>query len=380
MDFTFSEQQNAMRDSVERMFADLCSDEDIKRLTESAKPVHQELWSQLAEAGIFGLPFAEQYGGLGLGLVELCLIIELQGKSVAPLPLLSSVVESAMTVADSDNASLKQRVLPAVVNGELVVSPVRAYTGLQERQPLSASQSAEAIVLNGQSGFVPYAPQADGFVVDVKASDGDALLVYVDAEADGLQVVSQTAISGEPAGYVKFSATAVAPANLLASGSQAVELVEAQRQRSWIALAALQVGALQEGLQRTAAYVSERKQFGRPLGSFQAVSQQAANAYMEIEALRSVYWRALEDIEAGNDLAVPAAVTKYWVAVAGHNAAHTILHLHGGIGQDLDYPIHRFFLWAKQCERYLGSSAKMSALVGDRLVNSTQQELEQLCL
>jgi len=105
------------------------------------------------------------------------------------------------------------------------------------------------------------------------------------------------------------------------------------------------------------------------------VSQQAANAYMDNEALRGAYWRALDYLEQGEDFAQAAAVAKYWVAKSGHKAAHTFLHLHGGMGQDLEYPIHRFFLWAKFCERYLGSADDLILGIGDHVIETAQVEI-----
>ena len=374
MDFNFSEDQVAIRTSVQRMFVDLCSDDAIKALSKQPAAIHARLWEQLAAAGIFALPFAEEYGGMDLSMVELCQVLELQGQFVAPIPLISSVVEAGLTIAESGNETVKKNVLPKVAAGEIVLSPVRVYRGLEPHEPMRAEASEAGLLLNGRSGFVAYAAQADGFVIAV-----DDYLLYCPAETKGLAVTAQIAISNEPAGFLEFNQVSIESAHILAQGEQARSLLELQQQRAWIAQAALQIGVLDEGLKRTAQYVSERTQFGRALGTFQAVSQQAANAYMEIESLRSVYWRALQDMQSGEDYSVSAAVVKYWVAEAGHNAAHTILHLHGGIGQDLDYPIHRYFLFAKQYERYLGSAGEMSAMIGRRLMQSDSEQLAQLC-
>ena len=376
MNFNFSEDQIAIRESVERIFTDLCDDDAIKALSGSGQPTHTKLWAQLAETGILGLPFSEAHGGMDMSLVELCQVIELQGRSVAPIPLISTVVESAMTIADCDNQDLQGRVLGDVINGKLIISPARPYSGVQASEPLVLDGDR----LSGRSGFVPYAGLAQGYVVQAGSLEHGSVLVYCPRDAQGLECIEQTAISDEPAGYLRFNDTLINSNDVIAQGDYARQLIATQKHRTWVALAALQVGALDEGLKRTAAYVSERKQFGRALGSFQAVSQQAANAYMEIESLRSVYWRALDDIESGADFSVSAAVAKYWVAEAGHQAAHIVLHLHGGIGQDLDYPIHRYFLFAKQCERYLGGADEISALLGQQIMQSDSARLEQLCL
>ncbi len=372
MEFRFSEEQQAIADAAEPVFSDLCGDETIKELNADDKPLHTDLWQQLAESGMHGLVVPEEYGGLGMTLVELCLILELQGKYVAPVPLIPTLVECAMPLSRSDNDALKERVLPGVVSGESILSPVRQAYGYVVNDPLRAVAAGDGWTVDGISGLVPYAGVASGFVVTAPTDKGGLVMFYCPANADGVVVTEQRTTSGEPAGYVTFSEYAASSTEVLATGDTAKDLAEKQKQDGYIALAALQVGVLTEGLKRTAEYVSQRKQFGRPLGAFQAVSQQAADAYMSIESLRGVYWRALDDIEHGQDAALSARVAKFWVGEAGHLAAHTILHLHGGIGQDIGYPVHRFFLWGKHNERYLGTPDAAAVNVGTLIAADAQ--------
>ena len=363
MDFIFNEEQRAISEAAAKVFEDLCTDDQIKDLGANPCKLHADLWSQLAESGMLGLVIDEQYEGMGLTLLELAGVLEQQGRHVAPVPLLSTLVESAMTLGDSNNEALKKELLPKVASGELKLSALRPYAGVQVADVLSADGKGDGWELNGRSGLSLYAAQADGFVVDA----GDAML-YVSKASSDITVTPQIAVSGEPAGFVSFTNCQVPAAQVIAMGDQAARLRVVQKQRAWIALSAIQTGVLDEGLKRAAAYVSERKQFGRPLGKFQAVSQQAANAYMQIEALRGAYWRALDFLEQGEDFGQAAAVAKYWTADSGHKAAHTFLHLHGGIGQDLEYPVHRFFLWAKFCERYLGGVDDVVIGLGDNVI------------
>jgi alkylation response protein AidB-like acyl-CoA dehydrogenase len=372
MKFRFSDEQQAISDAAEPVFADLCKDETIKNLNAGDNPFHNELWQQLAESGMHGLVVPEEYGGLGMTLVELCLILELQGKYVAPVPLIPTLVECAIPLGRSDNDALKEHVLPGVVSGDLILGPVRPASGYVVTDALRATVAGDAWTIEGSSGLVPYASVANGFVVSVPTDNGDPLIFYCPADADGITVTAQRTTTGELAGHVTFNTHEVSMAEVLAMGDAARDLAEKQKQDACIALAAMQVGVLSEGLKRTAEYVSQRKQFGRPLGSFQAVSQQAANAYMSIESLRGVYWRALDDIEHEKDAALSARVAKFWVGEAGHIAAHTILHLHGGIGQDIGYPVHRFFLWGKHNERYLGTPEDMAVDIGTLIAADAQ--------
>lgn len=367
MNFNYSEDQQAIQDVAVRMFRDLSGDEQIKAVYKQSTPLHNELWQQLAQAGLLGTPLPEQYGGSEMGITELCVILESQGTSVAPVPMLETVVECALPMAQFSSDTLKQRVLPGVVSGECILTAVRPYQGLQAKQPLQASATTDGWVLNGHSGLVGYGPVANGFLVTAQLDGENAWLGYVDAQADGIDVVSQRATSGELTSHLHFNNVQVAAENVLASADEAAAALAFQAQRTFAAMAAIQVGVLQEGLRRAADYTKERKQFGRPLAGFQAVSQQVADGYMAIEALRSVYWRLLDVIDNGSDATeaqLAAHTCKFWICEAGHIAAHIFLHVHGGIGQDLDYPLHRFFSWAKKNELYLGTAQDHNAALG----------------
>lgn len=373
MNFTYTEDQLAIKEVADRMFRDLGGDEQIKACYAEAVPFHKELWQQLAESGLLAVPLATQYGGSELGMTELCLVVEAQGRAVAPIPLIETAVECAMPIGQFANDELKQRILPGVSSGEMVLCSVRPYQGLRDRQPLTASVDGNTWVLNGHSSLVTYAPIANGFLVSAKTETGENWVGYCDAQIKGLSITGQKTTSNEAAGHLIFEGVQVSDANTIAVGDAADTLLEWKAQRTYAAIAAQQVGLLKEGLQRAAEYTNERKQFGRSLSSFQAVAQQAADAYMAIEALRGVYWRALDDIDAGRNAELSARVAKFWVCEAGHVAAHISLHIHGGIGQDLDYPAHRFFVWAKRNESYLGAADKHAVALGNLIKGNPEK-------
>ncbi len=370
MNFTYNEDQLALKEVADRIFRDLGGDEQIKALYKEERPFHKELWTQLANSGLLAVTLASEYGGSEMGLTELGLVAEGLGRSVAPIPFIETVVECAMPINQFATQELKQRVLTGVAAGELVLAPVRPYQGLRERKPLTAQRQSDHWVLNGDSGFVNYATLADGYLITVKTTEGDDWIAYCDARSDAIQKTEQRSTNSEIAGHLHFDHLVVNDEQVIAHGQKASEIIEWTAQRTYATLAGLQVGVLSEGLKKAAEYTNERKQFGRPLSSFQAVAQQAADAYMAIEALRGVYWRAVDDLDKGRDAALSARVAKFWVCEAGHVAAHISLHIHGGIGQDLDYPAHRFFVWAKKNENYLGASSVHSAAIGQLIQQS----------
>lgn len=369
MDFTLTEDQNAIKDVVDRIFGDLCADDRIKNEYSDPKPLHRELWQQLAAAGVLGASLPEAVGGAGLGFVETCLLLEAQGRSVAPIPLLETVVENALPLAGHARSERVDALLGDVCRGEAIIAAVRPYRGLQDKTPLGAKSSGDQWLLNGSSASTPWAPLATHFVISARDTSGKDLLLLAPADTAGVRRVDQTLIGGGCAATLHFDNAALPASAVLASGDAATAFLATREQLTMTGLAAQQVGVLEEGLKRTAAYDNERKQFGRPLSSFQAVAHQAADAYMEIEALRGVYWRALDDIDAGRDASLSAHAAKYWLCRAGHRVAHTVMHLHGGMGQDLEYPIHRFFTWAKKNERYLGAATDHSRAIGELIAS-----------
>jgi len=372
VNFTYTEDQLAIKDVSDKIFRDMATDDQVKACFNEDIPFHKALWKTLAESGLIAATLPAEVGGSEMGMTELSLILEGQGTSVAPIPFVETVVECSMPIAQFASSELQQKVLPAVVAGESILTAVRPYEGLQDFVPLTAVADGSDWVLSGVSSLVSYAPVATGFLVTALTENGGRWVGYCDADVDGLSQTQQRSTTSEAVAQLAFDGVKVAAADVVAVGEKAAELIEWQVQRSYVAIAAQQVGVLRDGLRRAAEYTNERKQFGRPLSKFQAVAQQAADAYMAIEALRGVCWRALDDIDAGRDAALSARVAKFWVCEAGHVAGHIFLHIHGGIGQDLDYPVHRYFTFAKRNENYLGAGTKQSVALGNLIKASPE--------
>jgi alkylation response protein AidB-like acyl-CoA dehydrogenase len=266
------------------MFRDLCGDEHIKQLYRQPLPLHKELWQQLAASGMLGTPLPAQLGGSEMGMTELCLVLQSQGTHVAPLPLLETIVECAMPIAQFAAEKLSQELIPKVISGDFILSPVRPYQGLQEHTPLSAQAEDEMWILNGYSSVSGYASHANGFLVAAHLDNGRHWVGYCPADAPGIEVVAQRATNGEGSGHIQFSNVKVNPEHCIAINDEADVLLQWQSQRTFAAMAALQIGVLTDGLRRAAEYTRERTQFNRSLASFQSVAQQMADGYMAIEA------------------------------------------------------------------------------------------------
>ena len=169
-----------------------------------------------------------------------------------------------------------------------------------------------------------------------------------------------------------LSGVALGAGDVLGDPHQGADIVRWIEARSLVGLCAIQVGVAQEALRRTAEYTAQRKQFGRPIATFQSVALRAADAYIDVEAMRSTLWQAAWRVDAGRPAARQVAAAKWWACRAGQRVVHTAQHLHGGMGADLDYPIHRYFLWAKQVELVLGGAGPQLARLGRLLARDEE--------
>ena len=237
------------------------------------------------------------------------------------------------------------------------------------RGPSLAGITVEGGRLRGECHDVPWAA---GATIILPISTGDELSVYLlPADVDGV-VLSRELSSNREAHYHLSLDIAVDEGAFLGTKGQGEEIVEWLLQRCYTALASIQLGVVEEALNRTAEYASERKQFNKPIAAFQAVSHRAADAYIDREALRTCIWQAAWTLSEGLDATTDARTAKWWACEAGHRIGHPAQHLHGGIGSDLEYPIHRYFLWAKQLEFTLGGAQEQLANLGRQLAEQNQ--------
>ncbi len=349
MDFSLTEDQDAIRALAERLFADHLPDDARAKLYQEGAPFDQPTWDALIAAGLTGLVVPEGAGGSALGLMELAQVLEAQGAVCSPVPLLpTSLAALGLSCFAPDHPALAE-----IAAGAVVTVALPSY-----RFAHAALPTLTEGVLTGRADAVPYGMMATGALVIAKDHDQPVLL-YVSLEGKGVTRSPATLMSGEQAAQLTFDNCDY---DILASGPEALSFLQ---ERAYTLQAALTVGVLQEALKRTADYIGDRKQFGRPIAGFQAVSQQMADAYMAIEALRTIMWKSLARLDGpGGSAPAAAGAVKYWVSEAAHKVAHTCLHLHGGIGQDLDYPIQRYFVWAKHQGVYLGSGTDHLPAIG----------------
>lgn len=367
MDFTFTEEQEAVRDLAAQVFEGHATTERVKQVERSDERFDRELWGALADAGLLAIAVPEEHGGSGLGLVELCLLLEQQGRRVAPVPVWPTLVLGALPIAELGTPAQQREWLPRVASGDVVLTAALAEPGANDplHPQVSATHHGDTWRLDGTKPSVPAAHVADGVLVPAATGDGGPGAFLVDPAGPGVERTVATTTDRQKVAHLAFTA---APAEQLGHG--APRTTAWMLDRALVGLCAMQVGVGEGALRMAADYTSERQQFGRPLSTFQGVALKAADAYIDTEAMRVTLWQAAWRLTAGLDATREVMVAKWWASEGGQRVVHITQHLHGGMGADVDYPVHRYFLWGKQIEDTLGGASAQLARLGHALAEA----------
>jgi 3-oxocholest-4-en-26-oyl-CoA dehydrogenase beta subunit len=366
MDFKLSDEQLAVAETATGLFSGLVDAERIAAVEASDERIDRDLWAALAGADLLGLAVPEADGGTGYGLMELCLLLEAQGNAVAPVPLWSTLVLGALPLSRFGSDAQRERWLPGVVAGDVILTAALngAVTSPTCMPPVRATGSGEGWVLDGTELAVPQAHLAARVVVPARTGDGGVVLALVDPQAPGVSLERAVTTNREIHPHLHLAGVAVAPGDVLVGPDLGHSVLDFVLVAATISLCALQVGVCEAALTRTAAYLNSRQQFGRPLSTFQGTMLRAADAAIDIEAMRVTWQNAAWRFDTGRDAADAARVAKWQASERGQRTVHATQHLHGGMGADVAYPIHRYFLWGKQIELLLGGPNAQLARLG----------------
>jgi alkylation response protein AidB-like acyl-CoA dehydrogenase len=363
MDFKLTDEQLAVSEAAGGVFSGLVDAEKIAAVESGTERIDRDLWRALADADLLGLAIPEADGGAGYGLMELCLLLEAQGNAVAPVPLWSTLVLGAMPLARFGSEAQRSAWLPGVVAGDVILTA--ALTGAAS-SPLSmpsvkARATGDGFVLNGTELAVPQAHLADRIVLPARTGEDGVLLALLDPSASGVALERAVTTNREVHPHLHLTDVALGADDVLASPDAGRGALDLALTASTIALCALQVGVCEAALTKTATYLNSRQQFGRPLSTFQGTMLRAADAAIDIEAMRVTWENAAWRFDTGRDAIDAARVAKWQASERGQRAVHATQHLHGGMGADISYPIHRYFLWGKQIELLLGGPSAQLA-------------------
>lgn len=371
MDFSYSQDQTAIRDLAGQIISARANDDTLHGFDGSGDWMDRELWRELAEAGLLGLAFPEEHGGGGFGVLELCILLEEVGRALAPVPAFPTLALAGLALAEFGNDEQKSRYLPALASGELIATAALEEEGGNDpaRPRLRAGRDGQGWALSGAKECVA-AAHLCGLVILPALTDEGVTVFLVDPGTEGMKLERQRTLDHDAQSRMILSGLKVGSGQVLGEPGAGADILRWLERRALVCLAAMQVGVCDQALRRTAEYTTTRKQFDRPIGSFQAVSLRAADAYIAVESMRSTMWQAAWCLDDGRDAGAEVAVAKWWAAHGGHEVVHTTQHLHGGIGADTDYPIHRFFLWAKQIGLRLGGETRQLQRLGEIIAAS----------
>jgi acyl-CoA dehydrogenase len=321
-------------------------------------------WGDLAAAGVLAAGLPVSLGGAGLGLLEQCSVLIELGRAACDVPYLASVVLGAGALASFGTTAQQDRWAAPAGQGSMVLTAALAEEdGDDPRVPSTRAERADGQwVLTGVKTAVDAAPRADLFLVPCTSPDG--VLVFLVAPSDaGVDVEPQRLTDFGSAGRVVLDGCVLDDDRVLGGDGVSDWLVA----RATVGLCAVQSGVIERALELTAEYAKSRVAFGRPIGSFQAVTQRLADAFVDVEAVRLTMWQAAWRLASGLPAAAEVATAKFWAAEAGHRVAHTAVHVHGGMGIDVTYPVHRYFVAAKRHEFALGGATAQLLRIGATL-------------
>jgi alkylation response protein AidB-like acyl-CoA dehydrogenase len=364
VDLTYTDEQAAIAELSHRILSEQLPPERLRELEREPGWFADDVWSALATADLLGLALPEDVGGGGFGLLEACIVAEAVGRTVAPVPYLSCIVGGALPVARFGTAEQRTRLLPGVIDGSVTLT-------VALRQPVggevTASPAGDGWTLSGTASLVVGADRAAAIVLPTRHPDGTTTVFLLAHGAPGVSLAREHAVTGEPQWTVALDGVAVGADDVLGPVADGATVEAWIEDRMVAAVCATQVGVCEEALAITSRYVCEREQFGTKLGTFQAVGHRIADAYIDTEAIRLTALQATWRLDAGLDAAEELMVAKFWAAEGAQRVVHAAQHLHGGIGMDLDYPVHRYFRSAKVLELTLGGASPSLLRLGASL-------------
>ncbi|MCR5979716.1 acyl-CoA dehydrogenase [Gordonia jinghuaiqii] len=370
MDFSLPESGDDVRGLARDIATAVSTPERVADLESTRASIDSDLWQQLGSAGLLGLELSSAaVGDVGgdLSVIENTLVATELGRTLARVPFGPHAATALPIIAAHGSEALRERILEPAAGGRSVVTvAVEEDLGPDFGSP-STTLSAGGTRLTGVKVNVPYAEAADLLVVTATAAEG-AIAVVVAADAPGVTVTPTPSTGLIPTAQVEFDDVAVDSDAVLDGGAETVRTLVA---RATLACCAEQAGVVERALELTAEYAREREQFGRAIGSFQAVAQRLADGYIDTQGLAltttQAAWLLANSAGPTPELQTAVATAKFWAAEAGHRVAHTTVHVHGGVGLDTSHPVHRYFLRAKHNEFAFGSATAAVRAIGTEL-------------
>tara|TARA_B100000902_G_scaffold113760_1_gene114894 strand:- start:7704 stop:8870 length:1167 start_codon:yes stop_codon:yes gene_type:complete len=370
MDFGLNQIQREIRDLSRSIFKDNVTPEKLASYDEYAMPrFDEDLWSKLAEAGLLSTCIDSDYGGSQFGFMELALLLEEVGRSIAPVPLASHCL-SMMGIQKFGEEKIRKKILPEAASGKILLTS--AFLEPMNNNPMSAHSTSYVFdgknyIISGRKQAVPFANQADYILLS--AANGEDLVVFIiEPGAAGVSIKPLQVTSFEPQAEICLNEVTVESSQVVVvrDGSTLVKWIF-DRMLSLICMH--QVGVTDAAMKMSASYTSERTQFGVPVATFQAVGHRMADSYIDIECLRLTSYQAASLLDLEEEADIELQIAKIWAADVGHRLSYSAQHVHGGAGIDRDYPLWRYCLWLRHNEMIVGGSSYHTQQLGNLIAS-----------
>ncbi|QGG95899.1 acyl-CoA dehydrogenase family protein [Actinomarinicola tropica] len=369
MNFAFSEEQEELRKIVRAFLQNKSSEEAVREQMETESGFDTAVWNQMGqEMGLQGLIIPEEFGGQGYGYVELIVVLEEMGRRLLCAPYFSTVVLAANTLLESGDDAAKQKHLPGIAAGETIATlALTEANGRWDEEGVTATatQSGDSWTISGEKMFVLDGHTANLIIVAARTGSGVSLFA-VDGDASGLtRTALATMDQTRKQAKLVFENT---PAELIGTEGKGWDVLSTVLDLAAVALAAEQVGGAQECLDTSVQYAKDRVQFGRPIGSFQAIKHKCADMLLEVESAKSAaYYAGWCAAERSDELPAVASLAKAYCSEAYFHAAAENIQIHGGIGFTWEHPAHLYFKRAKSSELLFGDATYHRELLAQRI-------------
>jgi acyl-CoA dehydrogenase len=361
MALVLNEDQVMLRDAAREFLTAQAPVSHLRELRDSGDKTgfSMNLWREMAEMGWAAIAIPEEFGGLGFGYTGLGVVLEETGRTLSPCPLLSTALLGVTALVNSGNDERCNEWLPKVAAGELLLALAHDEDGRHKGSLATATLSNNngELRLTGSKQHVADANSADIFIVSALEPEGTRVLLAIERGQTGVRIEAHTTLDNHSAASVHFDRTPVVNADVLCSGQQAQSALALTLDSGRIGAAVEMLGIARESFQRTLDYLRERKQFGVPVGSFQALQHRAAELFGDIELTHSVVLRALQAIDSNDpQLPVLASLAKAKAGETAHRATTEAIQMHGGIGMTDASEIGFFIKRSRTLEPFLGDT------------------------
>jgi len=369
VNFAFSEEQEELRRTVRAFLEDKSPSAEVRRLMETTEGYDPAVWEQMgSQLGLQGLAIPEEYGGSGYSYVELIVVLEEMGRALLAAPYFSTVALAANAILHSGDDAAKKELLPGIASGETIATlAMTEDNGRWDAEGITATatKSGDGYTIDGHKMFVLDGHTAN--LIIVAAKTGDSISLFTAAgDADGLsRTPLATMDQTRKQARLEFSGT---PAKLLGTEGEGWNVLSRVLDLAAVALAAEQVGGAQKCLDMSVDYAKVRVQFGRPIGSFQAIKHKCADMLLEVESAKSAaYYAGWAAAELNDELPTVASLAKAYCSDAYFHAAAENIQIHGGIGFTWEHDAHLYFKRAKSSQLLLGDPTYHRELLAQRI-------------